>query len=53
MYPGDADRKNLEPFYDGISPYIRNNDSDRLVFFESVTWTDEFNVRYNIQCTQF
>lgn len=46
MYPGVADRKNLQPFYDGISPYIRNNDSDRLIFFESVTWTDELNVRF-------
>ena len=44
MYPGTADRKNLQPFYDRIRPVIHGNDSERVVFFESVTWTDEFNI---------
>ena len=44
MYPGTADRKNLEPFYDAIQPKIYGNDSERMIFFESVTWTDEWNI---------
>eukprot|EP01084_Bolivina_argentea_P073851 133991_1 len=43
MYPGVADKKNLQPFYDAIAPVIKGNDSERIIFFESVTWTDEFN----------
>ena len=44
MYPGTADRKNLQPFYDRIQPKIYKNDPERIIFFESVTWTDEFNI---------
>eukprot|EP01083_Nonionella_stella_P071620 192504_1 len=46
MWPGKADSKNLAPFYDAIVPSIYDNDEDRVVFFESVTWTDEFNARW-------
>ena len=44
VLPGNADKNNLQPFYDALSPKIRDKDSERLVFFESVTWTDEFNI---------
>jgi len=46
VFPGVADRKNLAPFYDNVVPSIYENDPDRLVFFESVTWTDSFNVSW-------
>eukprot|EP00488_Nonionellina_sp_1-RS-2012_P001769 TRINITY_DN3016_c0_g1_i1.p1 TRINITY_DN3016_c0_g1~~TRINITY_DN3016_c0_g1_i1.p1 ORF type:complete len:107 (-),score=14.25 TRINITY_DN3016_c0_g1_i1:101-421(-) len=46
LWPGSADKVNLVPFYDAIVPSIYGNDSDRVVFFESVTWTDEFNARW-------
>ena len=39
MEPAKADLHNLQPFYDTVSPYIRNNDPDRLIFFEGVTWS--------------
>jgi hypothetical protein len=42
MLPEQADLHNLQPFYDIVSPYVRNTDPDRLVFFESVTWADIF-----------
>eukprot|EP01084_Bolivina_argentea_P286859 492156_1 len=44
MYPGRADFENLQPFYDRIQHVIYGNDSDRMIFFESVTWTDAFNI---------
>lgn len=31
--PGEADRKNLAPFYDAVVPSIYGNDSERVVFF--------------------
>eukprot|EP01084_Bolivina_argentea_P073843 133969_1 len=43
MYPGVADKINLQPFYDKVAPVIHQVDNERIVFFESVTWTDEFN----------
>ena len=40
MIPEVADLKNLQPFYDRLSPYIRDVDPTRLIFFEGVTWGD-------------
>eukprot|EP01006_Ploeotia_vitrea_P017907 TRINITY_DN49147_c0_g1_i1.p1 TRINITY_DN49147_c0_g1~~TRINITY_DN49147_c0_g1_i1.p1 ORF type:complete len:506 (-),score=47.68 TRINITY_DN49147_c0_g1_i1:40-1557(-) len=40
MYPGVADKENLQPFYDKLEPYIHSEDPDRLIFFESTTWDD-------------
>jgi hypothetical protein len=42
MYPGRADRVRLQPFYDRVAPLLRAGDPDRLVMFESCTWSDEF-----------
>lgn len=42
MYPGRADRVRLQPFYDAVAPVLRENDPDRLIMFESCTWSDEF-----------
>ena len=38
VYPGVADKENLQPFYEALAPKIYGNDSDRIIFFESVTW---------------
>lgn len=32
--PGKADRKNLQSLYDKLSPVVRGNDPNRLVFYE-------------------
>ena len=40
MEPAKADLLNLQPFYDIVSPYIRNVDPTRLVLFEPVTWSN-------------
>ncbi|KAI9206222.1 glycoside hydrolase superfamily [Polychytrium aggregatum] len=45
LSPGVADRKNLQPFYEIIHEHIRQVDTDRLIFFESVTW-DNFVVGF-------
>ena len=46
VIPGQADKTNLAPFYDAIVPSIYSNDSERVVFFESVVWDDEFNASW-------
>ena len=50
MLPGNADKHNLAPFYDRIVERIYNADNQRIVFFESVTWTDEFNISLTEVC---
>jgi len=40
LIPGVADRENLQPFYENASVSIRKIDSDRIIFFEGVTWDD-------------
>ena len=40
MEPAKADLLNLQPFYDHLSPFVRDIDPARLVFFEPVTWSD-------------
>ena len=40
MVPEQADLKNLQPFYDRLSPQIRPSDPTRLIFFEPVTWSN-------------
>jgi len=40
MVPGVADRKNLAPMYDNLNTWIRGQDEDHIVLFESVTWDD-------------
>ena len=40
LLPEVADVMNLQPFYDLLSPYIRDIDPGRTVFFEGVTWSD-------------
>ena len=32
--PGRADKHNLQAFYDKLSPVVRNNDPNRLLFYE-------------------
>jgi endoglycosylceramidase len=41
LYPGVADKVNLAPFYEELASAIREEDDDRLIFFESVTWSDQ------------
>mgnify|MGYP003669281058 FL=1 len=38
VYPGRADKKNLQPMNDKVSKAMRQADPTRLVFFEPVTW---------------
>ncbi|GMI14189.1 hypothetical protein TrLO_g13048 [Triparma laevis f. longispina] len=38
--PTNADAVNLQPAYDIIAAKIREADSDRLIFFDGVTWGD-------------
>jgi hypothetical protein len=40
LYPGVADMENLQEFYDVVNDAVREVDEDRLLFFESVTWSD-------------
>lgn len=43
LLPGVAGSDNLQPFYDIISPSIRSQDPNNLVFYEPVTWGMIFN----------
>jgi len=45
MYPGHADKERLQPFYDYVSPTIRQADPERLIMFEPCTWSDEFGAK--------
>jgi len=38
LFPGVADRRNLEPMYDRVNDEIRKYDTEHLIFFEAVTW---------------
>lgn len=40
LFPGVADRVNLQPAYDAIVDDIWNIDPDRLVFFAGITFDD-------------
>ncbi|EFA75181.1 hypothetical protein PPL_11255 [Heterostelium album PN500] len=40
LYPGVADKKNLQPMYDRLNTGIRSIDSEHIIFFESVTWDE-------------
>jgi len=41
LIPWEADRNNLQPFYDTIVPMIRETNKNHLVFFEPVTWSSQ------------
>merc|ERR1719300_895457 len=38
LFPGIADRVNLEPMYDRLGEEIRKHDQDHIILFEAVTW---------------
>jgi len=38
LFPGVADRRNLQPVNDRVNEEIRKYDTEHLVFFEAVTW---------------
>jgi endoglycosylceramidase len=38
LLPGRAGAENLEKLYDAVAPTIRATDTDRLIFYEPVTW---------------
>ena len=40
LIPGYADYHNLGPMYDKLNDYIRKEDTEHIIFFESVTWDD-------------
>eukprot|EP01101_Sappina_pedata_P006105 TRINITY_DN2952_c0_g1_i2.p1 TRINITY_DN2952_c0_g1~~TRINITY_DN2952_c0_g1_i2.p1 ORF type:complete len:493 (-),score=126.54 TRINITY_DN2952_c0_g1_i2:52-1530(-) len=40
MIPGEADKKNLLPFYERAAKVIRQYDEETPIFFEGVTWDD-------------
>jgi hypothetical protein len=44
MYPGVADKENLQPFFDAVAMEIASADPLRLVVFESVTWDDQYGM---------
>jgi len=43
--PGYADRENLQPLYQSVHEAIREVDTEKLIFFEPITW-DNFNVGF-------
>ncbi|KAJ7534126.1 hypothetical protein O6H91_13G080900 [Diphasiastrum complanatum] len=40
LLPGIADRINLAPFYEKLQAAVRSVDSERIIFFESLTFDD-------------
>jgi len=47
LTPTYADHYNLMPMYDYLNDYIRKNDTNHLVFFQSVTWDDMIPVGFS------
>ena len=45
LYPGRADKKNLQPAYEIVQKAIREIDDQHNIFFEGVTW-DWFKVGF-------
>jgi len=41
LIPWQADKLNLQPFYDTIAQMIRQTDKNHLIFFEPVTWSSQ------------
>jgi len=46
LIPSFGDRENLAPFYEILNTAIRKEDTDHIIYFESVTWDDIVEVGF-------